>query len=236
MRLWRFIVPLVLAFGVLAMPALAAKKKAAKAPKPAPVARVAKSAAKPDSLKAPAARPKHSSLASRRAWMIGFGYGYGSAAFAGTGHEAFSTLDPTGFSTSTREFAPLLQFRLGYAIRPSLAVSLERNSWSKTINGDTWTLGVTTVSYTWYPKAGRFFLRGGLGVGDAVDKEVLNSTTGANIKHQDDGFGAVGEIGYEWQFLKRISICPEIGASYMSLDNKVFADYGSASLALSWWF
>ncbi len=235
MRLWRSVVPLALALGLLATPALAAKK-AAKAPKPAAAAKPAASAAKPDSLKARAVKPKHSSLADRRAWMIGFAYGIGSASFHGTGREAFAALGPTGFSTSSREMAPVTEFRLGYALRPSLAVSVERDTWSKIINGDTWTFGITAVSYTWYPHARHFYLRGGLGVGDALNKDVTDSTTGANIKHQDDGFGAIGEIGYEWQFLKRVSICPQISVQYMSLDNRVFEDNGTASLALSWWF
>ncbi len=229
MRFWRSIGLLALALGVLALPARAADSKSdGKAPKTAA-----------DSLKAAkAAAPRgpRNWLPDRRAWSAGITVGAGSAAFQGEGRQAFFGVGPDGFSTSDREMGTIVGFRLGYSIRPGLGLGFQRRSWTKTINGDDWSFGLSTMNLTWYPRGRHFYLRGGVGVGDATDKDVLDQLTGRNIRYTDDGFGALLVAGCEWRIYKRLAMSPQIEASYLSLDRKVSANIGAASMAVDWWF
>jgi hypothetical protein len=245
MRFWRSLGLLALALGILALPAHAADSKQQEPAKPPPVV-LTPEAAKPaaPAVAAPAGKPAkpstattaHSSTPERRAWMVGFDYGLGSGSFNGTGLAAFSGLGPEGFSASTREWGKVVQFRFGYALRPSAAVTFSRTNWSKTLNGDDWKIGLSAMNYTWYPEGGQFYVRGGFGVGDASDKDIIDQSTGQHILHIDDGFGMVGAVGYEWTVYKRMSLAPQAEAAYISLDEKVFADMFNFTVAVNWWF
>ena len=63
------------------------------------------------------------------------------------------------------EFGPAGAFRLGYAFQNSWIAGLEFNGWRKTVDGTETHFSNTAVTGTFFPKAGSFFLRGGVGAG-----------------------------------------------------------------------
>lgn len=249
MRFWRSLGMLALAMIVLGGSARAQGQPPAPSTPPAPAAPppATGTGAPPATTPAPTATPapkpnakaprsSQSRIPTRRSWMMGFSYGYGSANFIGAGKDAFVALPPDGFSDQSRESAPLVQFRFAYAISHKVAVGFERIDWSKKINGDQWKLSATTAMGTWFPTAGGWYLRGGWGVASAHDKHFPVEDSNANIQYSDDGFAFVGGAGYEYRLWKRWSLALQADYVYGALGENTAFNYPLGSLGLNWWF
>jgi hypothetical protein len=194
MRFWRSFGLLALALGILSMPAHAAGKKKGKAPKTANAAVAADTTAAASQAAKSSAKKKsatHSHKPVRRAWMLGYGAGWGRADFAGSGRIPF-TYPGTYISTQTispdsnyyiseydqnrlapleQQWGPLSGLQVAYAIRQSLSVGFETPSWSQDISGDTWKVRMSVVTASWYPDGGQFYVRGGFGLGAVTAKD-----------------------------------------------------------------
>lgn len=244
MRLWRSIGLLALAIGLTAMPALAADKKKEKGKEKSPA--------------------EHTSSApARRAWMFGVNGGMAGARFVGTSRSVLYELrsdTPVEFpplfasrpdwEATSSEAAVAVQYRLSYALNPSLAIGLERSSWSKDVGDNTWSFGMSSLSATMYPRAGHLFFRGGAGLASLKGKgnttlenqyRAVLRTVDINLppfffQYEDAGFGLEAAAGYEWRVYKRVSLAPELSVRYMSFANGVFTEIGGATLGLNWWF
>ena len=235
MRFWRSMGLLALAIGhfLAARPAGAQDKQTTT---PAPATAVPDtSKAKAAVVKPKAAKTPQSRIPARRAWMIGFSYGYGSANFIGAGKDAFAPMPPTGFSTNSREASTLTQERFAAVFTPKFAFGFEHTDWSKKINGDQWKLSATNAMLTWFPHASGWYLRGGVGVASAHDKHFPDPTSNANIKYADDGFAIQGGAGYEYRIWKRFSLAIQGDYLYGALGKNTAFNVPLGSVGFNWW-
>ena len=184
---------------------------------------------------------------TREGFLIGFSAGAGGAALE---------LAPTsgGTITSEREGGGAGNFRVGYAVKPSLALAFESNAWGKSENATilgtefdfSYRVQVAAFAATWYPNAGGLFLRGGLGIGTGKI-EVKNQ--GASTEIKDSGFGFLAAAGYEWRLTQKFALGPQVDFGYMSLGevdatddagDPVRADYSvnyvNVSLGFNWYW
>ena len=141
---------------------------------------------------------------TREGFLIGFSAGAGGAALE---------LAPTtgGTITSEREGGGAGNFRIGYAVTPTVALAIESNAWGKSENvaifgsefDYSYRVQVAAFAATWYPGEGGFFLRGGLGVGTGRI-EVKDQNATAEIK--DSGLGVLAAVGYEWRLTQKFAL------------------------------
>ncbi len=243
MRFWRSIGLAALALATLTLPARAQDGAAAAKPPTTP----------------------GSSVPERRAWMIGFHYGYAGTRFVGSDRDVVAELR----SDAGSEFPPLvvgkpdwsgtdietgaaIQFRVGYAMNPRWAFGFERSQWSKDFDTYKWSFTMSALTATYYPGAGHFFVRGGAGITTVIEKlppffpaSGVGRTTLAPhlvftdpffVQYQDHGFGLDLAAGYEWPLYRRVSIAPEIAVRSMTFADGIRSQEGSGSVALNWWF
>lgn len=224
MRFWRSISLLVLALGMLALPAVAADQKA------------------------PEKKPKGSSIPNRRAWMFGFSAGAGRTRFVGSTKTLVAELrseTPTEYPLAlvlrrpdwvgTRiEASKATQYRLGYAISPRMAVGFERAQWFKDFGKYSWKFNTSLISTTFYPRAGHLFVRGGAGI--SATSEKIPGLGRYFLQYSDRGFGIEGALGYEWDAFGHLSIAPEVSLRSMTFSSEVRAQMAAATLAMNWWF
>ena len=258
MRFSRSIVLLTLALGLFARPASAqtadttaaapppaaaqAADSAAAAPRPAVDAPVAVAP-----VQAPVVSTPRTRVPERRSWMFGIGYGYGGARFVGTWQTLTGELrsdTPDEYPTLVTgnadwvdtqvETATTLQYRIGYAVSPTLMIGFERAQWSKDFEDYSWRFSTSTFSATWYPGAKHLYVRGGAGFSAMAEK--IPQTAPFFIEFADRGLGLEGAIGYEWDFWKRLSLAPEVSIRHMQYGDQVRAQMGVASLGLNLWF
>lgn len=166
--------------------------------------------------------------------MIGFGLGGGS--------QGVEDLDE-------REGGPTGNFRIGYAVQPTLVLQLESLAWFKSqeneivgfepfsgdpIIGDiTFTFSTTVAALTYYPPSSGLFLRGGVGVGMA---EIEIEALGVTISDDETGLGLLGALGYEWRLTRKFALAPEIDFTYQSLDEIGSTNMIGGSLGLNWYW
>lgn len=226
MRIWRSIGLMALALATLTLPAHAQDSTGAEV-KPA--------AAK-------------SSVPERRAWMIGFNYGHGGTRFVGTDeiviaelrsntsseYPLFLLIGTPDWSKTDIESAPTVQFRLGYAINPKWSVGFERSQWAKAFREYKWSFSQSTITATYHPGAGSFFVRGGAGISTLAEKIPLVAPF--FIHYQDHGFGLGLAAGYERRLYQRVSIAPEVSIRSMTYAHAIRSQIGSATLGFNWWF
>jgi hypothetical protein len=185
---------------------------------------------------------------ARERWLVGFSLGGGSA-------EAQFDADGDVLVSSDRTGGVGFGFRVGYAVRPDLVLGFEGNGWGRSDSetlpfvGDvdvTTTLTVAAVSCTWYPGAGGFFVRGGLG-GGTLGQEI--EAGGLTIEYDETGFGLHGAVGYEWRVTRTFAIGPQLDLAWMNIGeidvqddagNLVTADvtfnYAIVSVLANWYF
>jgi hypothetical protein len=169
----------------------------------------------------------------RNGFMIGFGVGGGSVGIE-DGDE--------------REGGVTGNFRIGYAVAPTLVIHLESSAWTKTSEGElvgidedtflsiygdvTWTFSTAVAALTYYPSSGLFF-RGGLGVGVAeVEVEVAD----IDISEDESGFAALAAVGYEWRLTKKFALAPQADFIYQDLDVLGSANVFGGSLGFNWYW
>jgi hypothetical protein len=194
-----------------------------------------------------APRLKHDPVPMRRAWMFGLNLGYGATRFVGTWQTLIGeqrTDTPTenpvlvtghpDWVGTDLESSSTFQYRIGYAISPSLMLGFERAQWFKDFGDYSWRFSTSTLSATWYPGHSHLFVRGGAGFSAMVEK--IPQTAPVFIQFSDRGFGIEGAVGYEYDFWKRLSVAPEISLRHMQYGDQVRAQMAVASLGLNWWF
>jgi len=178
----------------------------------------------------------------RNGFLIGFGVGGGSA-------EATFSNDGDSVS-SDRQGGGAGAFRIGFALRPDLTLALESSAWvhkeTVVVLGEdvdaTWSLSSTVVGLTWYPQAGGFYLRGGLGLG-RVALELEEG--GLNVTADDVGLGLLGGLGYEWRLTRKFALGPQLTAGFINLGEEETGDgttldssfnFVNLELAFNWYW
>src|SRR5580765_6939505 len=86
---------------------------------------------------------------ARDGWLIGFGFGGGSAGL---------TVD--GVSGGSREGGGTGSFHLGYAFNPEMALEFYSGAWTKSENGGTVSFSTGTAALTYFPGGQGLLLRG----------------------------------------------------------------------------
>lgn len=154
----------------------------------------------------------------RDGWMVGLGFGGGSAAIT------------SGGVTSDREGGTSGHMRVNYILTPRVSIGLEGNGWFKTIEGVNWTFDTFTAEATVYPGSG-FTLRAGIGGGTA---EAAISSGNVTTTASESGLGMSTGVGYEIRVARRWAIVPQFDVSFVNLDN-FKANYATVSVAAHWY-
>ena len=164
----------------------------------------------------------------RSGMVLGFNVGAGSAEakFDGDG----------GSISSDRESGGGGNLRIGYAISPKVVLGLETAGWSKKVEDgnvdSTWSLGVAAFGATWYPAAGGFFMRAGVGVGRAEVK--WDAGSGLTASADDTGFGLTTGLGYEWRLTRRFALGPQVDLNYVDIGDGVSMNWFNVTLGFNW--
>jgi len=153
--------------------------------------------------------------------LLGFNLGAGTAGVNFTGVD------------SDREGGFAGGLRVGYAFTPELAVGLDGTFWSKEVDNETWSFDVGAASLTYYPGAGGFFVRGGVGVGTM---EFKTESGGVTFSASDDGFGFLLGTGYEWRLSQKFALGPEIDYSYAKVSDDISLNFVNFTAGLNWYF
>jgi len=111
----------------------------------------------------------------------------------GTGSSTLEYDAPNGHVKRTVDGGIAGGARLGYAFSDRLVLSLEAHGYGWDDGAASRNAGVGLLVATWYPGAGGFFLRAGVGGGRIAVHEP-----GIGWKDRDGGAGTVG-LGYEWR-------------------------------------
>jgi hypothetical protein len=154
----------------------------------------------------------------RDGWMVGLGFGGGSAAIT------------SGGVTSDREGGTSAHLRAGYVLTPRVSIGVEGNSWFKTIEGVDWMFDTFTAEATVYPGSG-FTLRAGIGGGTA---EAAVSSGNVTTTATESGLGMSTGVGYEIRVARKWAIVPQFDVSFVNLDS-FKANYATISVAAHWY-
>jgi outer membrane protein with beta-barrel domain len=157
----------------------------------------------------------------RNGFMLGLNAGGGTAGLS------------VGNFDSDREGGTAGNFRAGYAVDPQFVLGLEGNVWTKKVDNETWTFSVGGAALTYYPGAGGFFVRGGVGVGN-TEYSVENGNV--TVTASDDGLGLLGAMGYEWRLTRRFALGPQVDFGWMDVGNDVKANYFNFTVGANWYF
>jgi hypothetical protein len=127
--------------------------------------------------------------------------------------------------------------RFAYGLDDDLTMGLEVNGWSSTFDDSagesrTWSFGLAAAEATWFPGAGGFFLRGGLGFG-TVRAEF--SMASEEISVDQGGFGTTLGIGYEWRVGQNVAFGAALDGGHLDAGDGIRADYLNLALNLDWY-
>lgn len=101
-----------------------------------------------------------------------------------------------------RETALSGNLALGGTLSPKVGIGGGTTGWTKTVDGETLTIGTLTALVRFYPSAaGGFFLIGGLGLG------FVTAESGG-ISASETGFGALLGLGYDFRVGNNVSLTP----------------------------
>lgn len=171
----------------------------------------------------------------RNGFLIGFNLGIGSAEVEWKG-------EGVNLSSDEREGGGAGNFRVGYAVRPDLALALEVTAWSRTYDiepGDDATVNFSVVgpALTWYPQGGGFFLRGTIGVG-RVSVEV--DTGPVTVSADDGGLGVALALGYEWRLTQKFALGIEVDGGSIDAGEvdggDLTANFANLTAAFNWYW
>jgi hypothetical protein len=157
---------------------------------------------------------------TRQGWLIGFAVGGGSSALTSNGN------------TTDREAGGAGFFRAGYAFRPECSVELNSTSWTKDVDGATWTLSLATAAINYYPGSTGLVLRAGVGVGTADASAKFGNTT---VSASTSGFGFTAGAGYEFRVMRTFAIGPQVDFGWATTDEFDFNQI-NAGLGFTWYF
>jgi len=171
-------------------------------------------------LSIPALGRAESHPSTRQGWLVGFGFGGGSAGFS------------SGGPSSDREGGGAGSFRLGYAFQPQLSLELNSNGWYKEINSVTYTLSTVTAAVNYYPGASGLALRAGIGFGGSTAGTHSGNTTTTT---SETGLGLTVGAGYEFRLTRTFAIGPQVDYGWTSIDSSD-SDYVNLCLGFTWYF
>jgi hypothetical protein len=166
---------------------------------------------------------------ARTGFFIGFGLGWGNAGanFAGA-------------VDGERENSGSGNFRLGWAVAPSVTLGLENTSWVKNYAVDSTTdlkltTTATTFAATFFPQNVGVYLRGGIGVATATAKFEGG---GLSVSDTEYGLGLLGSVGYEWRLTSKFALGPQLQWTYLNIDDSVMEsiDFFSATAQATWYW
>lgn len=113
----------------------------------------------------------------------------------------------TGLSEGDeREFGPVGNLHLGWAIHRRFVLGFDGNVWWKKVEGTEFIFGAGGFAATWYPAEHPAYLRAVLGFGQIK--------IGAG---EDSGFGLTMALGYEFQVNETLGIGPRIDFRYVDI-------------------
>ena len=122
--------------------------------------------------------------------------------------------------------------RLGWAFDDRFQIGLESASWGNHEGAGNVNLNAGLIRFTWYPAASGFFLRTGLGVGEA---EVTFDLGGRDLTFSDSG-GAFGlGAGHEWRLGAKFALGAAMDYHTFSVDGGEF-DFLNFTVQLNWYF
>lgn len=178
----------------------------------------------------------------RNGFLIGFNLGGGTA-------EIEWEADDVALSSDDREDGGAANFRIGYAVRPDLALALEVTGWARTYDVDgiddgeaTVSFSVTGPSLTWYPGAQGFFLRGTIGVGRmrAEVKGDLGAFGQISVTGEDSGVGLALAAGHEWRLTQKFSLGVELDLGVVDAGEvdggDLSANFANLTGAFNWYW
>ena len=156
----------------------------------------------------------------RHGWLVGFGFGGGSAGVSIPGE---STDRESGFAGS---------LRAGYAFTPEISLELNSNAWLKEQNGTTLTFSVAAAALNYYPGASGFVLRGGVGVGTVDVETTFGSTT---VTTSESGLGLTVGAAYEFRVTRRFAIGPQVDFGWTDQQD-LNTNHINGGLGFTWYF
>lgn len=166
---------------------------------------------------------------AREGFLIGFGFGGGSAGLTG------ESTDPGGITVSgnsNREGGGTGSFRLGYAFTSQLALELDSDAWVKSEDSGDVSFSNGTVALNFYPGGQGFLVRGGVGFGTVSFSSSVSNVT---VSLHESGFSALAGIGYEFRVKRTFALGPTVNYSYISTDS-FKANWVDGELAFTWYF
>ena len=184
---------------------------------------------------------------ARDGFLMGFNIGGGSA-------QLEIDADSVEVSSDDRFGGVAGNFRIGFAVSPTLIIGLESSAWvrEEEIEGfgdeltQTNTLAVGAFAATWYPGQGGFFLRGGIGFGTYQEEVASGSVT---VTFRETGFGVLAATGYEWRLTRSFALGPQLDLAYVDVgdiefetidgtvvDADIKFDYVNLTVLLNWYF
>ena len=158
---------------------------------------------------------------------LGIGGGTGAASISGNGFSA----------SSDRQGGAVGSVRLGWSVMPQLSLGMESNTWARSENGATVSMGVATFGATFYPNPAQgFFVRSGLGWGN---EKISASSGNSSGDASQSGFGFTAGTGYEMRLTQHWSIGPAVDYGYVNVKNQGFnisSNYVNFTAQMNWYF
>jgi hypothetical protein len=169
----------------------------------------------------------------RTGFFIGLGLGWGNAG-----------ADLVGSTSTDREDSGSGNFRLGWAVTPSVTLGLENSSWVKTyaVAGAspatdlTLTTTASTFAVTVFPQNMGLYMRGGIGVASASVE--IEPDGGPTLSDTEYGLGVLAAAGYEWRLTQKFALGPQLQWVFMNIDDEVTEsiDFFSATVQATWYW
>jgi hypothetical protein len=171
---------------------------------------------------------------TRLGWCVGVGFGIESVSWTGT--DGGRDTENSGTANA----------RVGRALKDDLVVGIEFWSWAKEYEVQLTEaivpvdvrLTATTISTTYFPGGGGFFIRmaAGLAYGRLQVAPPSQVTTIPAIDDNETGLAALLAPGYEWRFTQRFALGAQGDVVYLGLGNVLKNAFGYGVNAQFNWY
>ncbi len=128
-------------------------------------------------------------------------------------------------------------FRIGYGFSDSWTLTLDAQGFEHDSRNSTMELGSAVIAGTWYPRAGGFFVRLGLGGGES-EVRIDDIDSPLNFK-EEGGVIALG-LGYEWRVSRNFALGLGLEARGYAFDDfdglkEMTLGNGNCSILMTWY-
>ena len=169
----------------------------------------------------------------RRGWIVGFGFGSGSA--------QVEYDRPSGkFESDDKEIGASFGVRVGYGLSDRFTLTLDSDGFSQQHDDFETTIGTTVAMATYHFGGGGFFLRAGGGVGRVETKLPDNLTGSPAVEFKKNGPIAALGLGYEWRVGEKFAIGLSLdarGGEIDDFDDLTDITFGKGSLGMQFnWY